>query len=102
MLVGGAMIGGCAAQPERTAGTEPIYRQQTDGPALALVCDPPCTAGEPPLYLDRDARQPGAFAGYDQPTVTYSYLRVDDRYQPFGDGRYDRQAVTEREGVSTR
>jgi hypothetical protein len=93
---------GCAAQQSHVADFQPTCLPQSDAPALALACDPPVIAGQPALYLDRESREPAAFAGYDQPTVTYSYLRVEDRYNPDKQGNYDRDAVTERVGVTTR
>jgi hypothetical protein len=90
------------AQRSQITDVAPAYTPQTDSPALALACDPPVIAGQPALYLDRESREPAAFAGYDQPTVTYSYLRINDFYNPDKQGNYDREAVTERVGVSTR
>jgi hypothetical protein len=94
---------GCVAhQRSQVSDFQPACQQQADGPALALACDPPVIAGQPALYLDRESREPAAFAGYDQPTVTYSYLRVEDRYNPDNQGKYVRDSVTERIGVNTR
>jgi hypothetical protein len=94
---------GCAAQRTQTAQMPADDRLvQCDSPALALACEAPITQGQPALYLDRDPRRPGAFAGYDQSTVTYSYLRVDDFYNPDKSGNYNRDSVTERLNVNTR
>ena len=101
-IVGCLFLVGCAAQRPQVGQFQPSCTPQADGPALALACDPPVTVGQPALYLDRASREPGAFAGYDQPTVTYSYLRTDDNYNPDKEGKYNRDAVTERIGVSTR
>ncbi len=105
MILAALLIGGCATQQSQqqaqTAATMPSLAQ-SDSSALALACDAPCTSGQPALYLDRDSRQPAAFAGYDEPTVSYSYVRTDDNYNPDQNGNYDREAVTERVGVSTR
>jgi hypothetical protein len=102
IVLGSVFSCGCAAQQSRVADFQPGFQQQTDAPALALACDPPLIADQPALYLDREPREPAAFAGYDQPTVTYSYLRVEDHYNPDKRGNYDRDAVTERIGVTTR
>ena len=108
IVIGAFLICGCAAQRPQTAQTSADERPandrlvQCDSPALALACDPPITQGQPALYLDRDPRQPAAFAGYDQSTVTYSYLRVDDFYNPDKSGNYNRDSVTERLNVNTR
>jgi hypothetical protein len=104
-IIGCLLACGCANQsPSQSV---PVVESrwsttpQADSPALALACDPAIIRDQPALYLDRESRQPAAFAGYDQPTVTYSYLRSDDDYT-FDHGRFNREAVTERIGVSTR
>jgi hypothetical protein len=102
VIVGCILMCGCATQRPAVSGTEPHYTPQTDSPSLALAFDPPAIAGQPALYLDRESREPAAFAGYDQPTVTYSYLRINDFYNPDPNGNYTRQAVTEQLGVSSR
>jgi len=102
VVLGCLLASGCAAQQPHVADSQPTSVQQADSPALALACDPPVVAGQPALYLDRDSREPAAFAGYEQPTITYSYLRVEDHYNPDKLGNYDRMAVTERVAVSTR
>jgi hypothetical protein len=109
MILAALLIGGCASQPSQQAQTQQTGSPatmpslaQSDSSALALACDPPCTSGQPALYLDRDSRQPAAFAGYDTPTVSFSYVRTDDNYNPDKNGNYDREAVTERVSVSTR
>ncbi|MBV8779888.1 MAG: hypothetical protein JO353_00690 [Phycisphaerae bacterium] len=102
-VIGLAFAGGCATQhhaPE-AANTQPT-RDECDPPAVALAFDPPITIDQGELALDRESREPRAFVGYDEPTITYSYLRVDDRMDGTGRGRYDREAVAERIGVSTR
>lgn len=86
--------------------------------ASALVFDPPVTIGEEPLELSRADRQPGAFVGYQGPTVEHFYIRMDDsqvgssfggggRYGGWGGGGgsfdfYERRAITERSGVRFR
>jgi hypothetical protein len=85
-------------------------------PAAALVFDPPVVRQAPPIDLSRYGRAPEAFVGYEQGTVEYHYVRVDDR-QRAGDGwnrgfgwggswgygdRYERRAVSERIGVRYR
>ena len=87
--------------------------------ASALVFDPPVTIGEEPLELSRADRQPGAFVGYDGPTVEHVYIRMDDSQigSSFGGGGrrggwggggggsfdfYERRAITERIGVRFR
>jgi hypothetical protein len=94
--------------------------------ASALVFAPPVTLDEPPIDLDRAARRPGAFFGYDEGSVEYYRLTVDDTqsfdgsvsarargyggrgsFGGFGSGsgwhdHYERRAVSERVGAIRR
>lgn len=96
-----------AAAPSSAAASPPCAAPASRI-AAALVFPPIISASLPPIDLTRDERQPVAIVGFDQPTVTYYHLRLDDRqygdfYGPFGrsEGVY-RRAVTVRIGVSTR
>ena len=83
------LIGGCASQPQPS--TQPSVADQGPPPsaiaqdssdeavAAALVFDPALIIGEPPVMLAREDRQPGAFVGYQEQTVTSFYIRIDDR-----------------------
>jgi hypothetical protein len=76
--------------------------------ASALVFTPTLLTSMPRIDLSRDAREPVAVVGFDQPTITHYYLRLDDRQYgdfsgPFGRSEaVYRRAVTVRIGVSTR
>lgn len=100
----------------------PTYRAAA---ASALVFDPPVTTTEPPIELARGPRQPGAFFGYDEGSIEYYRLYVDDQ-QVFGiqsggrrgvggygygggwgwgggwQDRYERRATSERVGAIRR
>jgi len=99
------MLAGCAAQQTGVSPDQPVMAAYTNGGAGALAFDPPVLAGVPRLDLSRDDRGPAAYAGYQDTTTTFYYLRVDDRQ---GDRRcrsrygYDREAVSETYGVSYR
>jgi hypothetical protein len=97
---------GCASkqtQPTSAAAAPHIY---DDAVAAALVYDPPVVADSPRLEISREGRAPTAYAGFEDITTTFYYLRVDDRQQSYGSGwhndRFERQAITERVGVSYR
>jgi hypothetical protein len=100
-VLGCLMACGCAAGQSHVADFQPAVVQQADAPAVALACDPPMIAGQPPLYLDRESREPSAFAGYEQTTVTYSDVQVLDQHVT-DHGNYYRDAFSERTGVSSR
>ena len=94
------VAGGCAArhaQPPTAA--IPVYQE---APAVALAFDPPVTAGQPPVILPRDVRNPGIFVGFEELTTTFFYIRTDDRQDSLWGDRYDRCATYEKVGVSYR
>ena len=74
--------------------------------ASALVFDPPVAAGEQPLDLARDTRQPSAFVGYDQLDTTFFSVSTVDVQQTYNfrgnSDRFFRAAVSQRFGVSYR
>ncbi len=103
-IVGLIAFAGCASKAPSAA----VERQRLDsayservGGALALV--PPVALDRPTLFLWRDQRQAAAFAGFEQTTLTYSYVRWDDRQTQDGrDDRFTRRAISESFGVSWR
>ena len=115
ILLGALTTVGCASkQPTVTvnslAAPEPA-RIYDDAVAAALVYDPPLVANSPRIEISREGRAPAAFAGFEEITTTFYYLRVDDRQLNYGgsgsssghnNDRFERQAITERVGVSYR
>jgi hypothetical protein len=106
---------GCASKPAHPAATAApeLARIYDDAVAAALVYDPPVVANSPRIEISREGRAPAAFAGFEEITTTFYYLRVDDRQLNYGGGgasggqhinndRFERQAITERVGVSYR
>ena len=110
-----AAVTGCASRntAEATAPTEELaqapMRPFDDAvTASALVFDPPAAEDELVLDLAREPRLPGAFIGYEEPTVSFYSVRVDDIQGAgwgwgwgWGDG-YMRRAITSRTGGSYR
>jgi hypothetical protein len=95
--------GGCASQKTPVATAEPTTQPRyAVASAGALVFDPPVAIGQPPLQLSRNDRQPAAFAGYDASTTTYSYVRTEDRQTGDRHDRVERDAISEKVGVSYR
>ena len=101
-------LAGCASQQANVAVRQqaPTY---TEVDASALAFDPPVLAGTPRLDLSRDGRGPSAFAGFDEGSTTYYFLRSDDLYSDFANGggvrgnnpdNYQRRAVSETYGIS--
>jgi hypothetical protein len=104
------LVGGCASRPAPppVAGSAPALVYD-DAVAAALVFDPPVVINAPPTDFSREGRGAAAFAGFDDVVTTFYYLSIDDRQGGYGkDGRgrsldrFERQAVTERVGVSYR
>jgi hypothetical protein len=110
----GLWIGGCAAKPPPVAAPVAEAPHYDDAVAAALVYDPPVVAAAPPAEFSRTGRGPSAFVGFDEVITTYYYLFIDDRQGGYGYNgtgtsgrgrsfdRYDRQAITQRVGVSYR
>jgi len=107
---------GCAAKPAPAPapvaqGSESVYDRATV--AGALLYDPPVVASGPRIEVSRAGRAPEAYAGYEELTTTYYYLYQDDHQLNVGGGfgggasgrnhdRFERQAITQRVGVSYR
>lgn len=88
-----------ATQPRLPAVTDRYYEPSQ---ASALAFTPPITLSDAPLDLSRADREPGAFVGFDDPIRTFMYVRTDDRFSANGDDRYERRAIIEKIGASTR
>src|SRR5580704_3830721 len=81
-------LAGCASHQPGAASNQPLANSQgsasapqtgySPSPAAALAFDPPALAGSPRLDLSREDRGPAAFAGFEDETTTFYYLRVDD------------------------
>jgi hypothetical protein len=114
-LIALALVG-CAAKPVPAPApvaqaSESVYDRATV--ASALLYDPPLVASGPRIEISRAGRAPEAYAGYEELTTTYYYLYQDDRQLGYGGGfggggswrnhdRFERQAITQRVGVSYR
>ena len=95
----------CRCSHKPTAATQPsvsadIFYEPSHASALAFA--PPIAAADVPLDLSRAEREPAAFVGYDDLIRTYIYVRTDDRFTGNGEGNYERRAITEKVGASTR
>jgi hypothetical protein len=95
----------CDHKPAPTTQPSPILSEAFYEPshASALAFSPPIMQDEAPLDLTRADREPAAFVGYDDLIRTYIYVRTDDRWS--GDSssdRYERRAIIEKVGSSTR
>jgi hypothetical protein len=96
---------GCASKPTPPSVVAPPAPDFDDAVAAALVYDPPDTTTAPRVEVSREGRNPTAYAGFEELTTTYYYLRIDDHQQNFGgihNDRFERQAITQRVGVSYR
>ena len=108
----GFILTGCAAQPPQppVAQVPPTIASTVyDGAvAASLIYNPPVSADIPRLQVDREGRQMSAYAGFEDQITTFYYLRVDDYQRSDGhhhhgnSDRFEREAITERVGVSYR
>jgi hypothetical protein len=91
---------GCAASHRPSPRAQKPF---TDEPAAAaLVFTPPIALYGPQVFLDRQARENGAFVGFEDLTATFSYIRTDDRQTTDGSDRTIRRSITERIGTTYR
>src|SRR5215211_2137024 len=98
---------GCASTKQSCCGEQQAARLDTPEldravTASALVFDPPMYADDLGPELAREGRERGAFVAYEDQTTTFSYIRIDDRQTGDNRERYERRAVIERFGSSTR
>ena len=92
---------GCASNRQKSVAPAPVA--QLTAPSAALAFDGPMTGALPEYALNRPGREGGAYVGYDETIVTWSYTRTDDRQYLFDDfNDYDRRAYSARVGVSYR
>jgi hypothetical protein len=105
----GLLAAGCTSHSRNggTTAAEPtaLLAAYRAAPSSALAFDPPVSTTQPPLDLNRDARLPAAFVGYDQGIATFYYVRTDDRdFSGFGHNhlQYERRAISTKIGVSYR
>jgi hypothetical protein len=110
LFVLGAVVTGCASRPAAPAAPAPVAQESESvydraTVAGALMYDPPVVASAPPTSISRAGRATEAFAGYEELTATYYYLRQDDRQLNHGswsNDRFERQAITQRQSVTYR
>ncbi len=93
-----------ATAPLSSYGTAPVMSQPSIATraVAAMAFSPVASAFIPPMNLDRAARQPGAYMGFESLTTTFSYVRMDDRQSNDGYDTYSRRSVSERVGVWVR
>jgi hypothetical protein len=86
-----ASLMGCASKP--------TFVERPMPPTAALAFTPPIVLhDEQSIDLRRDGREPSAYVGYDQQTVSYLWVRTDDR---IGDGTWYNPTRFQRRAVST-
>ena len=114
LLLSVVTLVGCSSAPT----PPPVWpvAQVDDGGAVAasLMIDPPFVAAEGPIDIPRDERQATAYAGFEEFNITHYWLYQDDhqrdRAPSWGvrgfcglrQDRFDRQAITQKIGVSYR
>ncbi|CAN5414460.1 hypothetical protein BH09PLA1_BH09PLA1_19750 [soil metagenome] len=109
ILLGLVLLGsGCAAHPggpgPTAAGAGDLDQREFDQAttASALLFDPPMYMNDLPPELSREGRERAAFVAYEDQSTTFSYIRIDDRQTGDNRERYERRAIMERFGSSTR
>src|SRR4051794_19350884 len=93
VIISIALLTGCASQPSQQPQAVATEEPADAVLASALVFDPPVILDEPPVVLDREPRERSAFVAFEDQTVTFSYLHIDDRQiidSRHGRDRYER------------
>lgn len=97
---------GCHCHNKSAPATQPMTVLEDSfyetSHASALAFSPPIVQDDPPLELSRADREPAAFVGYEDLIRSYIYIRTDDRWTADGNDRYERRAIIEQIGSSTR
>jgi hypothetical protein len=104
-ILASALLGGCAINPPQQASSDPGLgpHQYEASTASALAFDAPVAAAYPLLGLDRDAREPGVFIGYqDTTTEFFSISMFDDQSNDPACDTYDRFSYTQKVGTRVR
>lgn len=110
MIFAAILAGGCAtaqpAAPVARPATQPVTRCQPDYEpkiASALCFASPLTPPYPLEGLDRSAREPSAFMGYDQSDTETFVIYSDNSEQDFSEwGGYQRDSISIRVGTRSR
>ena len=103
ILIGMALLGGCAAQGPRPT-TAPAHEVATVNyeASAALVFDLHLGPYAERVDIPREPRQRAAFVGWQDLTTTYFVVRTDDRQTNDWTDRYERRTIMEKTGVSYR
>ncbi|HUB23981.1 MAG TPA: hypothetical protein VL992_01030 [Tepidisphaeraceae bacterium] len=97
------LAAGCATAPPPAPAQKVALPIERPAVATSLAFDPPVKSHIPPSLLWRDAREPAAFAGYQELDVEYYDLQTnDDQFFYNGLSSYERDASSDRQGVTYR
>ena len=111
LIIGGLLgtasaMGGCASQsnsPAQAPAEQAIAWEavcpEPRPVASALVFDPPVTLRDVAPDLSREARERGAFVGFEDQQTTFFYIRIDDRQTGDDRERYERRSRIDRVGA---
>jgi hypothetical protein len=94
-----ALLWGCAAAPQPAP---PVVSTAVSKASSALAFDPPITQTEPDLDLARNTHGQAAFAGFEDTTTTYFYVRTDDRQTQDSTQRFEREGYSAKVGAIRR
>src|ERR1700749_3478959 len=94
VIVVAGLVGGCASQ-------EPPPPQLTSSATAssALAFDPPLTLLNQDLDLARNTHGEAAFAGFEDTTTTYFYVRTDDRQATDNTERFTKEGYSAKVGA---
>ncbi len=95
--ISAVLIGGCAANS--APPPKIVHSSGQSGVATALVFDSPITFHDDPIDLDRSYRGNAAFAGFEEPSVSYLDVFTENRQSSDGFDFVTRDSFSEKVGV---
>jgi hypothetical protein len=96
------MLAGCAAPAQKASEPVAVPLTSSSSASSALAFDPPVTQFEPTPDLSRSTHGTAAFAGFEDTTTTYFYVRTDDRQTQDDTGRFEREGYLSKVGAIRR
>jgi hypothetical protein len=101
-ILAAGILSGCAAPAQKAPEPATVPLTSSSAASSALAFDPPVTQFEPAPDLSRSSHGTAAFAGFEDTTTTYFYVRTDDRQTQDDTGRFEREGYLSKVGAIRR
>jgi hypothetical protein len=101
-MITAVTLAGCAAPTQKAPEAAAVPLTSSSAASSALAFDPPVAQFEPTPDLSRSTHGTAAFAGFEDTTTTYFYVRTDDRQTQDDTGRFEREGYLSKVGAVRR